>query len=209
MRKLSFTLIELLVVIAIIAILAALLFPVFAKMNERARCTHCINNLKQIGTAVTAYLQDYDDTYPWAYADIHVYWGKRPAFSQTMAAYVSDKRVWQCPSDTGEIFVRDPLAMGSKTPPFWSDSVAMSSYGYLGVGWGRLGRIGGYRSNKIKYPELAVLSNEVRPWHERYRMGYTAYDSPALANVLYCDGHVSKRTRIEWGSDAMAGAPNL
>ena len=33
----AFTLIELLVVIAIIAILAAILFPVFAKVREKAR----------------------------------------------------------------------------------------------------------------------------------------------------------------------------
>ena len=35
----GFTLIELLVVIAIIAILAAILFPVFAKVREKARQT--------------------------------------------------------------------------------------------------------------------------------------------------------------------------
>jgi prepilin-type N-terminal cleavage/methylation domain-containing protein len=34
----GFTLIELLVVIAIIGILAALLFPVFARVRERAQC---------------------------------------------------------------------------------------------------------------------------------------------------------------------------
>jgi len=36
-RYAGFTLIELLVVIAIIAILAAILFPVFAKVREKAR----------------------------------------------------------------------------------------------------------------------------------------------------------------------------
>src|SRR5438105_4741941 len=64
-KKSGFTLIELLVVIAIIAILAALLFPVFAAARERARATACLNNMKQIGTALTAYLQDWDDVYPW------------------------------------------------------------------------------------------------------------------------------------------------
>ncbi len=59
----GFTLIELLVVIAIIAILAAILFPVFAQARDKARQTACLSNAKQLGTAATMYVQDYDETY--------------------------------------------------------------------------------------------------------------------------------------------------
>ncbi len=60
----GFTLIELLVVIAIIAILAAILFPVFAQVKATAKKAVCLSNMKQVGTAVEMYMQDYDSTYP-------------------------------------------------------------------------------------------------------------------------------------------------
>jgi prepilin-type N-terminal cleavage/methylation domain-containing protein/prepilin-type processing-associated H-X9-DG protein len=63
-RRAGFTLIELLVVIAIIAILAAILFPVFAQAREKARQTSCLSNLKQMGTGLMMYVQDYDETLP-------------------------------------------------------------------------------------------------------------------------------------------------
>jgi prepilin-type processing-associated H-X9-DG protein len=50
-----------LTVIAIMAILMALLFPVFSTSREKARQNACLTNLKQVGTALTAYAQDYDD----------------------------------------------------------------------------------------------------------------------------------------------------
>lgn len=59
----GFTLIELLVVIAIIAILAAILFPVFAQAKVSAKTAVCISNMKQIGSAMKLYMQDFDDTY--------------------------------------------------------------------------------------------------------------------------------------------------
>ncbi len=60
----GFTLIELLVVIAIIAILAAILFPVFVTARNKAKESQCINNLKQIGTAMALYTDDYKGKYP-------------------------------------------------------------------------------------------------------------------------------------------------
>src|SRR2546426_10942976 len=63
-RNRGFTLIELLVVIAIIAILAAILFPVFAQARDKARQAACTSNLRQIGTVLVMYSQDYDGWYP-------------------------------------------------------------------------------------------------------------------------------------------------
>ncbi len=97
----GFTLIELLVVIAIIAILAAILFPVFAQAREAARKTSCMNNMKQMGTAIMMYTQDNDETYPQAY------WYKNDAgdsagymqWTGMIMPYAKNASMFVCPSD--------------------------------------------------------------------------------------------------------------
>jgi prepilin-type N-terminal cleavage/methylation domain-containing protein/prepilin-type processing-associated H-X9-DG protein len=111
-RRHGFTLIELLVVIAIIAILASILFPVFARAREKARQSSCLSNIRQFGTAVLAYAQDYDDTLPPAIVG--------PGPSQLLTTfelldpYVKNTQIRFCPSDkTGSVdYSASPWSIG-------------------------------------------------------------------------------------------------
>lgn len=94
--KQGFTLIELLVVIAIIAILAAILFPVFAKVREKARQISCLSNMKQLALGEVQYNQDYDEKYSPGCSG----YGKGNGWAGQIYPYVKSTQVYICPDDT-------------------------------------------------------------------------------------------------------------
>lgn len=65
-RTSGFTLTELLIVIAIIAVLAALGTVGALRMRASAGDTKCVNNLRQIGTALGTYVMENNGNYPYS-----------------------------------------------------------------------------------------------------------------------------------------------
>ena len=97
----AFTLIELLVVIAIIAILASVLFPVFAKVREKARQTACLSNEQQISLAIMQYIQDYDEHEPNGAAAISgVPANDGQGWAGQVQQYLKSTSVLKCPDDS-------------------------------------------------------------------------------------------------------------
>jgi prepilin-type N-terminal cleavage/methylation domain-containing protein len=100
----AFTFIELLVVIAVITILATIAYPVYTGVQERAKVTKDMNNLRQIGIATQTYMNDSDGVLP---GSTTVTW-----MSQLHPKYISAWGVFQSPFDR-----RGPSELGDATTP--------------------------------------------------------------------------------------------
>jgi prepilin-type N-terminal cleavage/methylation domain-containing protein len=95
-RSGGFTLIELLVVIAIIAILAAILFPVFLKAREAAKASNCATNIREIGIAMSLYVDANDGLLP-RYEN-HESGLNRLMWWDFIRPYLRGDRIYRCPS---------------------------------------------------------------------------------------------------------------
>ncbi len=179
-KKSGFTLIELLVVIAIIAILAAILFPVFAKVREKARQTSCLSNEKQLGLSFAQYYQDYDEKWP-----VGVSTATTPSVSGfgwagTVSSYIKATGLLKCPDDSTAI-------NASGTPTLYP-----VSYGYNS-------NIAGQSDAAFTAPASTVALFEVQTVTSNVTSAYgvanttgdgaTAYNAaaPTVSNASFAD----------------------
>lgn len=181
--KKGFTLIELLVVIAIIAILAAILFPVFAKAREKARQSSCSSNMKQIGTSISMYVQDYDEMMP-SFGD------GQPVESTTstislLNSYTKNSKIFECPSSTK--LNNGPVLISY----FMNGAIAQLGYAVS------LASIARPAALVMASEDVTRFTSYTRPYHidATYVDGYSSPSWGMLnhsdgANYLYVDGHV-------------------
>lgn len=198
-RRRGFTLIELLVVIAIIAILAAILFPVFARAKEAGKRTKCLNNLKQQGLAIFAYLDNWNNRF---FTASGASMGWKDALLK--GGYVRNERIFDCPSD---LYWAGSSSFKGK-PLHDMDFSNYNSYGVncadslpWNVGLGYPG-MGGKLATQANPPSKTVMGFEWCmhagiSWHQAQALDKNQHKD-AFANTILFDGH-AKQVRVYLG----------
>jgi len=169
----GFTLIELMVVIAIIGILAGILLPVLSRARESARKTQCMSNIKQIGMGLIMYANENSETFPIDITTVPAEPAMR-SLNLLYNTYVSDNKVFNCPSDT-TVTAATNAGMSASTA---NDSFDQDECSY------------GYDHLHTQADDADVALAADRPPGTPSATASSDNHSARGQNVVYVDGHV-------------------
>lgn len=175
----AFTLLELLVVMAIIAVLAGLLLPVLGRSKRSAQSIACVSNLRQIGIALTAYVQDNNDRLPVCAGYLPSHLPDLPPITTTLFSEPKTNALFKCPSDL-KIF---PAEQTSYEWNFWLNGAPYSAPQWAAI-YTNEARV--IVETLFGGRDQTPILGDADPFHEATgnRMG---------KNALYFDGRVQKK----------------
>lgn len=179
-RTSAFTLMEILCVIAIIAMLAALAFPAFQNMRQRADGITCMNNLRQIGVAVSGFIGQHDGRFPEVEPD-----PRHPIYPtsegvvglrQTLEPYGITKETVRCPADVKSANYFEKTESSYEWRPYIDDELMLNP------------QIITPRGQFTRPLSKIIVCMDVERVHQPQS------DYRSKKNYLYADGHVRSYT---------------
>ncbi|EDM26184.1 hypothetical protein LNTAR_16593 [Lentisphaera araneosa HTCC2155] len=193
----KFTLIELLVVIAILSVLASLLLPVLSRARKAAISSVCLNNFRQLGTAMSMYCGDNssnftappDESHPWDEL-LKTYDGQtRNTNTYFHEEYGTSLKLYHCPSD--KVINDDERILRSYLINTGVDNrtvVQNKKKKGLSTGGGPVEK-GSYpqwsmKSSQVRSPQTAILLGEINPDDiDRAVLGWSVSEGLSLDSV--------------------------
>lgn len=198
-KRRGFTLVELLVVVSIVALLVSILLPTLRGARAQAKRAACSGHLKQIGVALTAYLFDYNDRFP--YASYMPSIGPEPLeteepiyIAKVLERYVGhQEQVFRCPADLpGRTKRKEP---NTGLSYFESEKISYEYHIFDRRAHPEMILLGGRSIEEAvallsrRHPDRPIAVNAV--WLMRdYNNIHGKAGTPGARRYLFVDGHV-------------------